>query len=254
MSKPFRYMTSLALAFSVGLGTAMADGVSFRSGEVGLTVNNYYFSGTSTSGSRLKAKGTWDVTGTPFFLEGRAAHDTGFFPAVNQAHVTVGMNVAPDARVGLSAGVLVPSLGGSNLQQYGLKAQAGLGNGVVLDGEVGQLINNGPGLIARFARGRIRYGNWFGKADHFDISGSYFGVASLGYSHDVGGAKIETSVGRYYSSFGTPNVMRLQIEVKIPLGRKSAGGHSKSTQGVPRPNDDGFGDFNYLDLIGLGSS
>jgi hypothetical protein len=110
-------------------------------------------------------------------------------------------------------------------------------------------LNTSTGKRLNFVEAKYSHGNWFGKISHMDYGGSYYGVAHVGYSIDLGGANLSVSVGKLYPSGFSVNKTKVSVELKIPFGSKTTGSAKKSSQGTKDLKGRTFGDFNYLENI-----
>ena len=238
--------TAVAIAIlAAGItSSANAAGLKFTGAELGVLSHTYFFAGESYSATQYKAKGKVDITDTVFSLEGRIVFDrfTRHPISFNEMHLTFGAELSPNTKVGFSLGNLQLIQTGYFTQQYSINAMHRFDNGDFLDATSGRT----AGSPVNISKVKYSRGSWFGLVDAIwePSPSDWFGVASIGYSYDLGSANVSASIGRVYSNAGMSfNPNRFSVELTIPFGPKANSSIKKGSQGT-----EGVGNRSFIDL------
>ena len=245
--------TAVAIAIlAAGItSSANAAGLKFTGAELGVVSNTWFYAGESFSSTHYKAKGKVDITDTVFSLEGRMVLDrmrTTMDLSITQMHLTFGAELSPSTKVGFSLGNQQWSPTGYFTQQYAINAMHRFDNGDFLDATSGRI----SGYPANFSKVKYSRGSWFGLVDAIWVPSPFgwFGVASIGYSYDLGSANVSASIGRVYSNAGmSSNPNRFSVELTIPFGPKANSSIKKGSQGTEGVGNRSFIDLNIMDII-----
>jgi len=213
-------MIALVIALSAMTGFAVADGLTFSGGRVGVKAHQFYYTGGGTATfTNVNGAAAFDFDSGPWEVQANAGTWTllpGGILGFSDARVILAKQTGASTKIGGYLGILAFS--GTNLAEAGVTGMTMTSAGAYLEGEAG--IITGPGGFGPFSflDGRYRWRNWFGNAQVVSAGGTNIFTVGGGYRIRITpGARLDAGISAL-SAGGGATVTRATLDLRIPLG------------------------------------